>query len=887
MTLASPGGPRAATILVTGDVVVDHHIYCGDLTSLSGGVGAARGTYQHTELGGAALIEALLDTTGDRQPEPWCVALGVRRDRSLHPHGFALWRPSRPGPRGNGSGWRVTQTLGYGVPRDAAPPAALSAFPCPEGDPAAPAEPDVVVVDDAAAGFRARESCWPPCLTGGRLPSWVVWRLAGDLHGGPLWERAAAAGVPPRTILLVSAADLRRAGLDINAGLSWERTALDTERVLRDANHAPLAASRHVVVSFHGAGILWADRAERGTPRCTLVYDPQQVARDAAPPADGDAFGYQACLAAGIAWGLARAGSRVGDLDAERSALDDGLSRGMRARRLLFELGHDALDDALPSGFPARRIRADALLVRAPAQPRAELPRVEEPGWAILADVAREAGLSGPLYQQARLVALHGHQALRGMPMLQAGTFVTVDRTEIEALARIQGRVVEYQRSARGSKPLSFAVFGPPGTGKSFLVRQIAASVGMGKPLEFNLAQFSDERDLIGAFHQVRDRALTGELPFVFWDEFDAQELRWLRLLLAPMQDGYFLEGQVQHPLGKCVFAFAGATSWRADEFGPWHDPDSRAARDEERIWRITKGQDFSSRLSGTLDVLGPNPRLQRRTVRGEDAVDDPSDVCFPIRRALFLRAARGLRPDDVLDLPQEWIEAFLRVPRYTHGARSFQRVLEGIRDGQLPNRSALDGDVDGEVDGVPALDWLPQFVRTRAARLAAAEKAQRALVATIEAQIDRFAAQIHAAYSALPAAERSPDVAAQFDVLDDFLKDSNRAAARRVPAALGAAGLLICRNDAPNALAREHAEAWLRRFLDLAAAEEHLGWCRFHEQRGWQHADIAGKDSARRLHPALTSWAALSEPNRDKDRLQVGVYLRIVHELGYAVSLA
>ena len=46
-----------------------------------------------------------------------------------------------------------------------------------------------------------------------------------------------------------------------------------------------------------------------------------------------------------------------------------------------------------------------------------------------------------------------------------------------------------------------------------------------GKPalLEFNLSQFSDERDLIGAFHQVRDKRLEGSVPVVFWDEFDSK----------------------------------------------------------------------------------------------------------------------------------------------------------------------------------------------------------------------------------------------------------------------------------------------------------------------------------------------------------------------------
>ena len=51
--------------------------------------------------------------------------------------------------------------------------------------------------------------------------------------------------------------------------------------------------------------------------------------------------------------------------------------------------------------------------------------------------------------------------------------------------------------------------------------------------MEFNLSQFDSAEDLIGAFHQVRDRVLQGFIPVVFRDEFDSQNLKWLRSLLA------------------------------------------------------------------------------------------------------------------------------------------------------------------------------------------------------------------------------------------------------------------------------------------------------------------------------------------------------------------
>lgn len=127
--------------------------------------------------------------------------------------------------------------------------------------------------------------------------------------------------------------------------------------------------------------------------------------------------------------------------------------------------------------------------------------------------------------------------------------------------------------------------------------------------LEFNLSQFANADDLIGAFHQIRDKVLQCRLPVVFFDEFDSQSYRWLQFLLAPMQDGKFQEGQVTHPIGKCVFIFAGGTSWTYETFGP---PPSSATTGgssssttggvghlsaAEMEFRLAKGPDFKSRL--------------------------------------------------------------------------------------------------------------------------------------------------------------------------------------------------------------------------------------------------------------------------------------------------
>ena len=92
------------------------------------------------------------------------------------------------------------------------------------------------------------------------------------------------------------------------------------------------------------------------------------------------------------------------------------------------------------------------------------------------------------------------------------------------------------------------------------------------------------------------------------------------------MQDGSFQQGQIDHPIGKAIFVFAGGTSARLADFA--------GNRSDE--FRLAKGPDFVSRLKGHVDVVGPDPR-------GGDAEADPY---YRIRRAILLRSMLGAPPE-------------------------------------------------------------------------------------------------------------------------------------------------------------------------------------------------------------------------------------------------
>src|SRR5262249_10161510 len=143
------------------------------------------------------------------------------------------------------------------------------------------------------------------------------------------------------------------------------------------------------------------------------------------------------------------------------------------------------------------------------------------------------------------------------------------DRREVESYRAIYSLMFDYIRQNAPPRPLSLAVFGPPGAGKSFGVKNVAKALEQGgarkiEDLIFNLSQYGNPEELAAAFHLVRDVVLRGKIPLVFFDEFDTalagKPLGWLRYFLSPMQDAEFIDRGTPHPIGQSIFVFAGGT---------------------------------------------------------------------------------------------------------------------------------------------------------------------------------------------------------------------------------------------------------------------------------------------------------------------------------------
>jgi len=263
-------------------------------------------------------------------------------------------------------------------------------------------------------------------------------------------------------------------------------------------------------------------------------------------------------------------------------------------------------------------------------------------------------------------------------PIARFGDFCVVDRDEIEGYRSVQQLLRDYLQKREVTNPLSIAVFGPPGSGKSYGIQSVAKSVDERQTkLDYNLAQFSDPDQLSSAFLKVRNEATGNRVPIAFFDEFDSNlngELGWLRYFLAPMQDGeVFFEGG-RHKIGKAILVFAGGTTATFRAFGR-----EEGSTEQDRFRFVeAKGPDFVSRLSGHINVLGINRR------------DDLPDQSFVLRRAAVIRSQLvklekiGRQNRALVD--EQFISRLLQLGRYKHGARSLTKVLEMCvgRDGQL-----------------------------------------------------------------------------------------------------------------------------------------------------------------------------------------------------------
>jgi hypothetical protein len=874
-------------IIVTGDIAMDWNLARTRRSRSDTSFWSADDTTSTAwQRGGSALLADLVEAVAHDLEKDGKTRFSIRQtgaprksgevqpDNDQYHHSYAMWSPFRYGkdPRQEKEkqAWRVEEFLGL----DRASSDSIRDWQkVVEDTPQA----NLVILDDADLGFRDHPELWPVALhANGRARPWILLKMARPLAQGLLWEHLHE-DFSERLIVVATVDDLRLSEVQISRELSWERTAQD---IFWELVHNPcvngLSHCAHVIISFGPAGaILLSGQPERqgSVFQCTLFFDPRGIERMWENEYPGGMIGYNTCLAASLV--------RQCLLSPSKPDLPSGIQAGLSAMRTLHLEGYGVRGMPAPRArlvFPIAKI---ASALNAPANQfavvqvqdpvrfiqqkgaAAEKP-LREGFWTILQDKFK-AGLD----QVAMQVVLEGPEvALQGVPWGQFGNLLTVDRQEIESYRSIRNLVCEYAGQKQVSKPLSIAVFGTPGSGKSFGVTEMAKSLlpGQIEPITFNLSQFDSPEELLAAFHQVRDIGLSGKFPLVFWDEFDTSlagaPLGWLRYFLAPMQDGKFQQGQVSHPIGRAIFVFAGGTSSSMAEFNKGREKDFTSA----------KGPDFISRLKGYINVLGPNP-----------VISNSGDPYFIIRRAIQLRkslkrSAPQLfgKPDgkELLNIDHGVLRALLKIGEYKHGARSIESILAmsqlagktAFERSCLPPESQLDLHVDGK-----SFLSLVQLIELEGHLLEAmSEAAHEIFCEGMLARGFKFGPRndeklkTHAAL--IPYAE-----------LPEDLKEQNRQNVRDIPTKLAVAGYIMipARSNEPpfnfpDGSLEKLAEAEHERFVQSKFAD------------GWAYAPET--IPSLKLNQTLVPWDKLVEEERIKDRDLVRGIPEILARVGYAI---
>ena len=262
---------------------------------------------------------------------------------------------------------------------------------------------------------------------------------------------------------------------------------------------------------------------------------------------------------------------------------------------------------------------------------------------------------------------------------LRLGEYAVADhdyaRKLLELSAQLQAFRERWRRDPAKAGVLSFALYGGPGSGKSFLARQLARAVDPRKEafedIEQNLSQFDGPQRLSEALEEVRNCGLRGRLPIVLWDEFDTSfegALRggWLGRFLMPMQDAAFQDNGERRKLGSAVFAFIGGTFSDDSDFRDWMDR-------EEGIQ--AKAPDFHSRLAASIEA--PSIAVDRDAIepgRAGRYLGGPGRL----NRALLLRHYLRKRPKgwhQLSSVDEDVLGLLLHLP-LTHGARSLEKLV-------------------------------------------------------------------------------------------------------------------------------------------------------------------------------------------------------------------
>jgi len=510
----------------------------------------------------------------------------------------------------------------------------------------------------------------------------IIYKIHPPRFKKILWERLKEKTQSAKIITVVNIDELRECGANISRCLSWERTAEDFNReIMNNSEISFLKDSTFILVKIRNEGALLSSPIDLKWTK--LYFDPFRLEGGYDEQHEGMMQSTTNAFIAGLIQGLLTSKfSDGGNIFTDKKEskrfikrLDHGIRCGIYASRDTLSLGFGKPDkNKMQIDYPLDKIFKHGTAQRDDKKIKCvEIKRCLNP----LKNVKDSQSSFDSQKNQQSLGRIAYHITKNGIENVNEikflvchyGDLICVDRNEIESYQIIKNLIMEYMLNTNLRKPLSIAVFGPPGSGKSFGIEEVIKSIPgqKVKKLVFNLSQFTSYSDLIPTFHRIRDHSLKGELPLVFYDEFDSaidkNELAWIKYFLQPMQDGCFRSDHYNHPFGKAIFVFAGGIYKKFDELN------LDAQKPDKQKYKV---MDFISRLRGYINIIGI------------DCDDQHSlDQRYKIRRAIILRslikksAPHLFDSNNRLQIDDGVLRAFIKTQHYHHGVRSLQAIVE------------------------------------------------------------------------------------------------------------------------------------------------------------------------------------------------------------------
>lgn len=725
---------------------------------------------------------------------------------------------------------------------------------------------DIIVLDDAGDYFRYEKECWPLAIKEFDKEPFIVYKVSRPLFEGDLWEFIIR-NYQKNLIIILDANDLREHGINISRRISWDRTCIDFVREIKNNEKLSQIKDKNIIIRFGIDGVILHQGVSNSTK---LFFDPNLMEDGYIDEYKGKMQGYGNAFTAAIVASIYE--------NNDLKNIEDGIKKGIISSRLLHKYGFGNTLTDKPE-YPLDKI----FDYESDKESNIEniktfiIPKYFRENSTILEsrineyinkninkEVKDECGLFSTESIACHFV-LNGKTSLLGcVPLGVYGKLRTMDRFEIESYQNIKNLMNEYVKKDNQIRPLSIAVFGPPGSGKSFGVKQLAKSIDPEKIKEmtFNMAQFTSENDLTDALHRVRDEVLKGNIPLVFFDEFDCDfsgnKLGWLKFFLSPMQDCQFKQGESMHPIGKSIFVFAGGIHpnfnvFSREEFKTVISKDE--IEEEMNIFHDSKGPDFVSRLRGYINILGPN-------WAGQD------DNLYVIRRAVFLRSilerkAKNIFKNEKAQIDPSVLRAFLSVPKFKHGVRSLEAIVD---------MSVLEDRYKYEPSALPPKELLDIHVNSKHFQSIVLNNKY------LDDMIDALAEQIHKDYLEDNIKDLKDDDPARksWAKLNKSLKDTNRGQARDIINKLRSIGYDIV--PGKNRYRFEFSE---QEILYLAK-KEHERWMNQKIAAGWIYGPK--KIDANKTHPDILPWSNLPEKEQKKDIKAVSKIPKYLERAGFEI---